>query len=103
MVLTDEHDGRIMDLIMCDLANQLEDVLDGQTVIYDIPGLGGGCWEIGPASIPAATIQMDLLYFNVLAAARITPDEARAQSLVSINGDADVANLALDHMWPLAY
>jgi uncharacterized protein (TIGR03083 family) len=103
MVLTDDHDGRIMALIMRDLAEQLKEVLKEKTVAYDIPGPGGGCWKIGPASTPAATIQMDLLYFNVLASARMTPDEARAQGLISINGDVEVANLALDHMWPLAY
>lgn len=103
MVLTDEHDGRIMALIMRDLAEQLKDVLAGQTVVYDIPGPGGGSWQIGPASTPAATFQMNLLYFNVLASARITPDEARARSLVSISGNVKVANTALDHMWPLAY
>jgi hypothetical protein len=103
MILTDEHDGRIMALIMRDLAEQLKDVLAGRTVVYDIPGPGGGCWNIGPASTPAATLRMDLLYFNVLASARMTPDEARAQSLVSMSGDVKVANLALDYMWPLVY
>jgi uncharacterized protein (TIGR03083 family) len=103
MVLTDDHDGRIMALIMRDLAEQLKDVLAGKTVVYDIPGPGGGCWKIGPALAPAATLQMDLLYFNVLASARMTADEARAQSLVSISGDIELANLALDHMSPLAY
>lgn len=103
MVLTAHHDGRMMALIMRDLAEQLKDVLNGQTVAYDIPGPGGGCWKIGPAFTPAATIQMDLLYFNVLASARMTPDEARAQRLVSISGDVQVANLALNHMAPLAY
>lgn len=103
MVLTDDHDGRMMALVMHDLAEQLKDVLAGKTIVYDIPGPGGGCWTIGPASTRAATIQMDLLYFNVLASARMTSDEARAQKLVSISGDVQVANLALDYMWPLAY
>jgi uncharacterized protein (TIGR03083 family) len=103
MVLTDDHDGRIMAIVMRDLAEQLRGVLDGKAVVYDIPGPGGGCWKIGPDPTPAAIIQMDLLYLNVLASARMTPDEARAQRLVSIRGDVEVANLALDHMWPLAY
>jgi hypothetical protein len=46
---------------------------------------------------------MDLLYFNALASARITPNEARAQRLISISGDMKIANLALDHMSPLVY
>lgn len=103
MILTDDHDGRIMALIMRDLAEQIKDVLAGKSVVYDIPGPGGGSWQIGPASTPVATIQMDLLYFNVLASARMTPDEAWAQSLISISGDAEVANRALNHMSPLAY
>lgn len=103
MILTDDHDGRMMALVMRDLAAQLKDVLRRKTIVYDIPGPGGGCWKIGPASIPAAIIQMELLYFNVLASGRITPEEARAQSLVSINGDSEVANLALEHIAPLMY
>lgn len=103
MVLTDDHDGRIMALVMCDLAEQLKNGLDGKTVVYDIPGPGGGCWKIGPASTPAATIKMDLLYFNVLASGRMTRDEAKARSLVSISGDIEVADLALHYMSPLAY
>ena len=102
MILTDDHDGRMMALVMRDLAEQLKDVLNEKTIAYDIPGPGGGCWKIGPVSTPAATIRMDLLYFNVLASGRISPDEARAQGLVSVNGDVEVANLALDHMFPLA-
>jgi hypothetical protein len=46
---------------------------------------------------------MDLCYFNVLASARIMPDEARKQGLIAISGDLDVANLAIDNMFPLAY
>jgi uncharacterized protein (TIGR03083 family) len=103
MVLTDDHDGRLMALVMRDLAEQLKDVLAGKAIVYDIPGPGGGCWKIGSAFTPAATICMDLLYFNVLASARMTPDEARAQGLVSISGNTEVANLALDHMSPLTY
>lgn len=103
MVLTNEHDGRIMALIMRDLAEQLKEVLVGKAVVYDIPGPGGGCWQIGPGATPTATIQMDLLYFNLLASARMRPDEARARALVSISGEIEVANLALDQMGPLAY
>jgi len=103
MVLTNEHDGRMTALVMRDLGEQLKGVLGGKTVAYDIPGLGGGCFKIGPSSTPDATIQMDLLYFNVLASARISPDDARKQGLVSTSGDSEVANLALDNMSPLAY
>lgn len=103
MILTDDHDGRMMALVMRDLAEQLKDILGCKTVAYDIPGPGGGCWKIGPAATPAAIIQMDLLYLNVLASGRMRPDEARAQGLVSISGDVEVANLTLNHMWPLTY
>lgn len=103
MILTGDHDGRMMALIMRDLAGQLKEALDGKSIVYDIPGPGGGCWKIGPASTPAATIQMDLLYFNVLASGRMTVDEARAQSLVSISGDTEIADRVLAHTPPLVY
>lgn len=103
MILTDEHDGRMMALVMRDLGEQLKPVLGQKTVAYDIPGPGGCSIKIGPASTPDATIQMDLLYFNVLASGRMTADDARAQGLVSIRGDSEVASLALNHMSPLAY
>jgi hypothetical protein len=77
--------------------------LGKKTVVYEIPGTGGGCYKIGPASKPDATIQMDLLYFNVLASGRISADDARTQGLVSISGDSEVANLAINHMSPLLY
>ncbi|MEX1021151.1 MAG: maleylpyruvate isomerase N-terminal domain-containing protein [Litorilinea sp.] len=106
MILTDDHDGRMTALVMRDLRDQLKPALGKKTVAYDIPGPGGGCYKIGPASTPDApdaTIQMDLLYFNVLASGRMTADDARMQGLVSIRGDGEVASLALTHMSPLAY
>ncbi len=103
MHLTDAHDGRMLALVMRDLGHQLKQVLGKKTVAYHIPGVGGGTFKIGPASSPDATIQMDLLYFNVLASARISPDAAKTQGLISVSGDATVANLALNHMSPLAY
>ncbi len=103
MVLTDEHDGRMMALVMRDLGEQLKADLGERTVAYDIPGPGGGCWRIGPSPEPDATIQMDLCDFNVLASGRITADAARSQGLVSISGDGETARLAIEHMAPLVY
>jgi uncharacterized protein (TIGR03083 family) len=103
MHLTDEHDGRMLALVMRDLADQLTPVLGGKTVAYEIPGVGGGIYKIGPASYPQATVLMDLLYFNVLASGRITPNEARKQGLITISGDSEVGHLAANHMFPLAY
>ena len=103
MMLTEEHDGRMLALVMRDLADQLKPVLGQKTVAYEIPGTAGGCYKIGAAARPDATIQMDLLFFNVLASGRISADEARAQGLISISGDREAANLAINHMSPLAY
>ena len=47
MILTDDHDGRMMALVMRDLGEQLKPVLGQKTVAYDIPGPGGGCYKIG--------------------------------------------------------
>lgn len=103
MVLTDDHDGRMMALVMRDLGDQLAAVPNTRTVAYDIPGTGGGRWKMGPGSAPEATIRMDLCYLNVLASRRITPDEARAQGLAAISGNLEAGHWALDHMYPLVY
>jgi hypothetical protein len=103
MHLSAEHDGRLLALVMRDLGEQLKGVLGQKTVVYEITGTGGGRFQVGPASAPDATIQMDLLYFNVLASGRISAKEARSQGLVTISGERETANLALDQMGPLAY
>ncbi|MBX2998093.1 MAG: maleylpyruvate isomerase family mycothiol-dependent enzyme [Caldilineaceae bacterium] len=89
---TPEHDGRIVALVMRDVARCLHGKLSEQAVIFDLGGIAGGVWKVGNGEA-AATIQMDALDFNILASGRFTYDEGRARAVLS--GDASLAESAL--------
>ena len=86
------HDDRIAALVMLDVARTLSQKLDRRTVLFDLSGLAGGVWKIGPGE-PAAAIQMDALDFNIYASGRYTYAEARPKAVLS--GDVKLAELAL--------
>jgi uncharacterized protein (TIGR03083 family) len=89
---TAAHDGRIAALVMADVAKVLSKKLDGHAVVFDLSGIAGGDWKIGRGE-PTATIQMDVLDFNIYASGRFTYEEARAKA--SITGDMKLAEAAL--------
>jgi uncharacterized protein (TIGR03083 family) len=89
---TREHDGRIVALVMRDLGRSLRSKLGGQAVIFDLTGVAGGVWQVGPGEA-AATIRMDALDFNIFASGRFSYDEGRARA--GLSGDTALAELAL--------
>jgi uncharacterized protein (TIGR03083 family) len=89
---TREHDGRIVALVMRDLSLSLRNKLGGRAVIFDLSGVAGGVWKVGPGEA-TATIQMDALDFNIFASGRFRYDEGRAKAILS--GDVALAELAL--------
>lgn len=89
---TPEHDGRIVALVMRDVATCLRGKLGGKAVIFDLAGIAGGVWKVGSGEA-TATIQMDALDFNILASGRFTYDEGRARATLS--GDVVLAELIL--------
>ncbi|GAB4433037.1 MAG: hypothetical protein OHK0015_21330 [Chloroflexi bacterium OHK40] len=91
---TTGHDDRIVALVMRDAAKKLAPQLGGQAVIFDLSGLAGGVWKIGPGEA-ATTIQMDELDFNIYASGRYSYAEGRAKTRIS--GDVGLAELALKH------
>lgn len=95
MVLTSDHDGRMLALVMRDLAGKLHLELKDSAIAFKLTGTAGGNWRVGPGENPVASIQMDALDFSRLSSGRLNPDEARDQSLVVINGDAQMANYIL--------
>lgn len=96
-VQTAAHDGRLMALVMRDLAQELNGHLRGQSVIFDLAGPAGGRYRIGKTAEPSAIIKMDMIEFNRLASGRITGAEAKAQSLIAISGDHGFAGQILAH------
>ena len=94
-VQTREHDGRIVALVIRDLAQTLPRHLDGASAVYELTGVAGGKWRIGPSVEAAATIRMDVLDFAQLSSERIRA--ADVMSRTEILGDAALARRALDH------
>ena len=95
MVMTPEHDGRIVALVVRDLEKKLAAKLRTTSVVYHLSGSIGGMWLLGAKVSPAATIQLDVLDFNLLASGRLTPEEA--ESRASIKGDSALAREILNH------
>lgn len=92
---TRDHDGRIAELVMVDVADVLARKFNGPALTFDLTGIAGGSWTIGQGE-PAATIGMDVLDFNIFASGRYTYQEARP--LATIKGDISTAEEALKHI-----
>ncbi|HXR66185.1 MAG TPA: hypothetical protein VN729_09680, partial [Ktedonobacteraceae bacterium] len=95
MVMTPEHDGRIVSLIMRDLAKKFATTLRTTSIVYHLSGRVGGTWQLGSEAPPAATLHLDVVDFNLLASGRLTPEEA--WSCASLEGEVDLAREALKH------
>ena len=95
MVMTPEHDGRIVALVVRDLEKKLATKLRTTSIVYHLSGNIGGMWQLGAKVSPAATIHIDTLDFNLLASGRLTPE--KAESCASIEGDSALAREVLNH------
>ena len=95
MVMTPEHDGRIVALVMRDLEKKLATKLRTTSIVYHLSGPTGGMWLLGAKSSPVATIHLDVLEFNLLASGRLTAEEA--ESRASIEGNSVLAREVLTH------
>jgi uncharacterized protein (TIGR03083 family) len=95
MVMTPEHDGRVVALVMRDLAKLLATRLRKASLVYQLSGRIGGTWQLGTQGAPAATLGLDVLDFNLLASGRLSPEEAWARA--SSEGDRALAREMLNH------
>ncbi len=95
MVMTPEHDGRIVSLVMRDVAKKLTATLRNTSMVYHLSGGVDGTWQLGAKVPPATTLHLDVVNFNLLASGRLTPEEA--WSCVSLEGEAALAREALKH------
>lgn len=92
MTLTAAHDGRVVALVLRDLAASLPPKLGGQAVVFELTGAAGGQWRIGPGPA-AARVRMDTLDFNIYASGRFSYAEARERA--TLEGDVALAERAL--------
>jgi len=80
---------------MRDVALQLQPRLEGKALLFDLTGVAGGRFQAGEGE-PVATVQMDVLEFNIFASGRYSFDEARNRWTIS--GDASLAEALLRKM-----
>ncbi len=92
---TGAHDGRIVALVMRDVADALARTSSTPALIIELTGVAGGSWKIGPGD-PTATIKIDALAFNIFASGRYSYAEARP--LADITGDVESAENALKQL-----
>ena len=92
---TTEHDGRVIALVVRDLARTLKDTLRGRTVVFDLGGAAGGRYRIGAMAEPTVIMKMDVVDFNRLASGRLTPHAAKEQGRVTPSGDRSFSDQVL--------
>jgi uncharacterized protein (TIGR03083 family) len=95
MVMTSEHDGWIVALVMRDLEKKLSAKLRTTSIVYHLSGDIEGMWQFGAKVSPATTIHLDVLDFNLLASGRLAPEEAWSRA--SIEGESVLARDVLNH------
>ena len=92
-VQTPEHDGRVVALVVRELAQSLARRLDGASVVYELRGPSGGRWRIGRSADPAATIGVDVVDFARLSSGRLAVADVLPRTAIA--GDAGLAERAL--------
>lgn len=85
MPMTESHDGRIVALVIYDLARKLKGKLDGKTIDLHLTGALELAYRFGSGSSPDATVTLDLIEFNRLASERITPEAALEHTAIMGN------------------
>ena len=92
---TADHDGRVVALVVRDLARTLQDALRGRSLVLDLSGAAGGRYHIGTMAEPTAILKMDVVEFNRLASGRISPEAVQSLGLVAVSGDRSFADQVL--------
>lgn len=95
MVITPEHDGRLLDLVLLDIAKKLKKPLAGRSIVLQITGVLGGIYQFGDKAEPDCTLEIDLFDFHLRASERISADEAMRRTAVS--GDEAAARWFLSN------
>jgi hypothetical protein len=96
MVVTPEHDGRIVALVVRDIARKIQGQLGQRSVALQLAGEIGGEFVFGRPGAVDCTIEMDVFDFNLRASGRISAEEARKRT--TIRGDQATGQWFLDIM-----
>ena len=96
MAVTAEHDGRIIALVIQDIAKKLKQGLTTRTIVLQLTGPLEAEYLLGNAPTPDCTITIDPFDFNLRASGRISAQEAAIKA--TITGNQTTANWFLQNM-----
>ncbi|MDX1689302.1 MAG: maleylpyruvate isomerase family mycothiol-dependent enzyme [Candidatus Promineifilaceae bacterium] len=96
MEVTAAHDGRMVALVLRDIADKLRQELADRSVALRLTGEAGGNYLFGGAADPDCTIEMDAFTFCLRSSGRITVEEASER--VTVMGDGATAVWFLRNM-----
>lgn len=95
-IITADHDGRLVALILRDLAGSLPRQLGADlTIHFDLTGPAGGSWDVGPGEVPDATVRLDAIDFAWLTSGRTTPGDLEQADALEIEGNEAIGRRAL--------
>lgn len=95
MEVTAAHDGRVVELVLLDIARKLKKQATAPTVALQLTGAHQAEYRFGNRAAPDCTLAMDFFDFNLRASSRIDRDTALRQATVS--GDQEAAVWFLDN------
>lgn len=96
MVVTPEHDGRIVELVVLDIAKKLKKLIDKRSIVLQLTGAHDAQYRFGNPTTPDCIVTIDFFDFNLRASERI--DSATALQQATIDGDRDVATWFLQNI-----
>jgi predicted lipid carrier protein YhbT len=95
MELDPKHDGRILALVMREMAQGLATKFKTGRIYYELAGVAGGSYYIGDVPSPAAKLRVDAMDFALLASGRTTVNDLITQKRLEVSGDQALIELAL--------
>lgn len=79
---TREHDGRIVELVVRDVAGKLRKRLNGKAITLTLTGVSGGEWLLGSGE-SVSGLEMDALDFNIFVSGRYSYQEGMNRAKIS--------------------
>ena len=92
---TREHDGRIVELVVRDVAGKLRKRLNGKAITLTLTGVSGGEWLLGNGE-SVSGLEMDALDFNIFVSGRYSHQEGMNRAKIS--GDNPVIQNAFKNL-----
>lgn len=96
MVMDANHDGRMVALILRDLAQKAQKGLQGQSAVLEVTGVAGGTYRIGADSSPTSTITLDVPTLCLLTSGREKAANVLINSGISIRGDVAFGRMVVN-------